>query len=209
MTAYHNYYCDFPGRCIDILKHFEPEAKERGKEEGQGGEVTLLLMAASSAFLIPYERMQSNHPSSDSEQRSLSFNEALNTKWRRSLLSRDTEDTEKWRYGFTEAFNGGPTSWPSTDESVGKKDVSEVLAIIRNALAHGNLFADGDPSTRDSQIQSLRLYSKKRENQRYENCNQSVGSVTGYKYLDIPVCGFKQFLSNWVGLLPTLNKETL
>ena len=206
MTAYHNYYCDFPGRCIDILKHFEPEAKERGKEEGQGGEVTLLLMAASSAFLIPYERMQSNHPSSDSEKRSSSFDAALNTRWCKSLLSRDIGE---WLYGSTKALDIEPASWPSPDESAGEKNVSEVLAIIRNALAHGNLFADGDPLTGDSQIQSLRLYSKKRENQRCENCNQSVGSVTGYKYLDIPVCGFKQFLFNWVGLLPTLNKETL
>ena len=205
MTAYHDYYDDFPGRCIELLKHFEPEAKERGKEKGQGGEVTLLLMAASSAFLIPYERMQSNHPSSDSEKRSSSFNEALNTRWCKSLLSGDVGE---WLYGFTKVLGSKPASWPPPNESAGEKDVSEVLAIIRNALAHGNLFADGDPLTGDSQIQSLRLYSEKRENQRCENCNQSVGSVTGYKYLDIPVCGFKKFLSNWINLRPTRNEET-
>ena len=199
MTAYHDYYDDFPGRCIELLKHFEPEAKERGKEKGQGGEVTLLLMAASSAFPIPYEQMLRNPQSN--------FNKERNKKWSNSLLS---EGMEEWLLGFIEAkdFGDEPNSWPSATVRVGEKNVSEVLAVIRNALAHGNLFADGNPSTEDSQIRSLRLYSEKRESEKCERCRQPVYSVTGYKYLDIPVCGFKQFLSNWVTLLPTLNKET-
>ena len=49
MTAYRDYIVDLPGRCIDILEHFESDAKTQDRE------MTLLLMAASSAFLIPRE----------------------------------------------------------------------------------------------------------------------------------------------------------
>ncbi len=196
MTAYRDYIVDLPGRCIDILEHFESDAKTQDRE------VTLLLMAASSAFLIPRERTQSRHPDSDSaffEEELLGFKkEELNTTWSKSLLFRDTGE---WLSGFTKHFGNGPSSWESPTISVRKKDVSEVLAIIRNALAHGNLFTDGNPSTGDPPIQSLRLYSEKRKKKKCETCEQPVGPVSGYKYLDIPVNGFRQFLLNWYNLL--------
>ena len=87
MTAYRDYIVDLPGRCIDILEHFESDAKTQDRE------MTLLLMAASSAFLIPRERTQSRHPDSDSaffEEELLGFKkEELNTTWSKSLLFRE------------------------------------------------------------------------------------------------------------------------
>ena len=189
MAQYENYLDDLAERCICILQDFWPEAEKQKKE------VTLLLMVATSAFVIPRERTLSGHSDSDAaffeEDLSGSKKRELDTTWSKSSLFKDTG---AWKYEFTKEFGEGPSSWPAADMNAEKKNVSEVLAIIRNALAHGNLYTVGDP------IRFLRLYSGKRE-KKCEKCKQPVGPPSGYRYLDIPVCGFKQFLFNWLDLL--------
>ena len=98
----------------------------------------------------------------------------------------------------------GPSSWRARwHRNAGERNVSEVLAIIRHALAHGNLYTQGDP------IELLRLYSRKYERETCEKCGKPVSPLIGYRYLDIPVCGFKQFLFNWLELLrhPITNRR--
>lgn len=193
MTAYRDYIVDFPGRCLDILKHFEPYAKKRNRE------VTLILMAASSAFLIPRERLVRAHPSRDSVRfgRTLSrFNKELDAKWGESSLSKDVSE---WRYGVTKDLDNGPDAWPAPDAKASEKNVSEVLAIIRNALAHGNLFTEGNS------IHTVVFYSEKREKHgKCEKCKQDVSGRISYKFLKVPVAGFRQFLFNWFDLLDTI-----
>lgn len=46
----------YPERCLDLLEMLEPKARERQLV----GSFSLLV--AASAFVIPYERMQSRHP---------------------------------------------------------------------------------------------------------------------------------------------------
>lgn len=194
MTAYRDYIVDFPGRCLDILKHIEPHAKKRDRE------VTLMLMVASSAFLIPRERLEKAHPSQDSVRfgKTLSrFKEALNARWSKSSLPKDVSE---WLYGLINNFGNGPDAWPAPEAKVGEKNVLEVLAIIRNALAHGNLFTEGNP------IHTLVFYSEKREKrEKCEKCEQNVFVVTGYKFLKVPIADFKQFLFNWFDLLDTID----
>ena len=54
-----------------------------------------------------------------------------------------------------------------------------MLRIIRNALAHGNLHTDGNP-TDGNHIHLLRLHSEE-----HHECYWN--KVIGYKYPDIPV----------------------
>ena len=188
MTQYHDYIIDLPGRCLDIFEYFEPEAKKQDKE------VTLLLMAATSAFVIPLERIKSKELYSDSKEVFPSFDEELKKKWSESPLSRCPEE---WPLGFTEDWDGGPNSWPPPTTGVGNEDVSEVLRIIRNALAHGNLHTDGNLAD-GNYIHLLRLHSE-------EHHEYYWNKVIGYKYLDIPVSDFRQFLFNWLALLDKFN----
>ena len=190
MAQYENYRDKLAGRCLGILESFEQEAEKQKKE------VTLLLMVATSAFVITRGRTLHDHPGSDSaffeEDLSGSKKGELNTTWGKSSLSKDTGG---WKYGFTKEFGKEASCWPSADMNAEENNVSEVLAIIRNALAHGNLYTVDDP------IQFLRLYSKKPGKETCEKCERPVGPPIGYRYLDIPVRGFKQFLSNWLKLL--------
>ena len=68
-----------------------------------------------------------------------------------------------------------------------------MLRIIRNALAHGNLHTDGNP-TDGNHIHLLRLHSEE-----HHECYWN--KVIGYKYPDIPVSNFRQFLLDWLNLL--------
>lgn len=153
-------------------------------------------MVASSAFLIPRERLEKAHPSQDSVRfgKTLSrFNKELKVRWGESSLSKDVSE---WGYGFTEDPGNGPDAWPAPDAKASEKSVSEVLAIIRNALAPGNLFTEGNS------IHTLMFYSEKRERRgKCEKCKQNVSDMIGYKFLKVPVADFRQFLFNWFDLL--------
>lgn len=194
MTAYRDYIVDFPKRCLNILDHFEPQAKKRDQE------VTLMLMVASSAFLIPQERLNKDHPSQDLVQFEKTlprFMKELKTKWGKSSLSRNVAE---WQYGFTDDIGNGPDAWPAPNAKASEKDVSEVLGIIRNALAHGNLFTEGNS------IDTVTFYSKKYETRKKcKECQQDVSDMIGYKFLKIPTASFRQFLYNWFALLGTID----
>ena len=185
MTQHHDYIIDLPERCIGILEYLWPAAKEQSRE------VTLLLMAATSAFVIPFERIKRKDLYPDSNEVFPSFDEELRKKWNESPLSRCTEE---WPLGDVSDWGGGPNSWPPPTTRAGNEDVEEVLRIIRNALAHGNLHTDGN-HTDGNHIHSLRLHSEKREERK----------IIGYRYLDISVSDFRQFLFNWLTLLRTFH----
>lgn len=184
MSAFHDYIVDFPKRGLDILKHFEPHAKRMDRE------VTLMLMVASSSFLVPRERLEIPHPSQDST-RFAKFRKELNKRWDESPLFKNLSE---WLHGTVKNFGNGPDAWPTPTEKVCEKNVEHILGIIRNALAHGNLFTEGSP------IHTLTFYSAKRK--MLKNCQYEV---IGYRFLKIPVDDFKQFLLNWFDLLNTID----
>ena len=183
---YHDYISDLSGRCLGIFESFEQAAKEQKKE------VTLLLMAATSAFVIPLERIRSKDLYSDSKEIAPSFDEELKKKWNDSPLFKGIEE---WPLGYVKKsdWDEGPHSWSPPTTRVGDRDVEEVLSIIRNALAHGNLHTGGNLTAGDH-IDLLRLHSEKRNHKK---------KVIGWRYLDICVSDFRQFLFNWIALLRT------
>lgn len=52
MTAYKNFVQDFPTRCKDVLELAESRTNHQVRE------VTLLLVVASAAIIVPYERLR-------------------------------------------------------------------------------------------------------------------------------------------------------
>lgn len=183
MSAFRDFIIDFPSRCLDVLMKFEPEAKLRDRE------VTLLLMAASSAFVVPYERLSHYHPIQDYKVFKAvddNINKMLGKPFKKSAFAPDNPNS--WLHGGIDDFGSGPDSWP-TGKPVDKEPLSYVLAIIRNALGHGNLYTEGNP------IKLLLFFSEKRE---------KVGDnyvLLGYKFLKVPVKEFRQLLFRWVSEL--------
>lgn len=153
MTEYRNFIKDFPRRCRDILDVAGKPAFLRGRE------VTLTIMVASAGFVVPYEGLKSDHPSEDSKR----FVDAaeklkllLDQPFMSSVLA--NKMNSKWHYGKVDSVNGDPDSWDGLRKrkplSDGNK-VSTTLNVIRNGLAHGNVFTFGNP------IQEITFIKKK------------------------------------------------
>lgn len=188
MSAYRDYIIDFPSRCLNILNNYEPDARNNDLE------VTLMLMAATSAFVIPMERLDKKHLSQDFiklREHISKYHKELGKHWDKSSLSKDMNG---WRYGLTKNFGNGPDGCHTFDD-VNERTVSEILSIIRNALAHGNLYTKGNP------IKYLVFYSEKR-GELLSNCEYEI---LGYRHLHVPVSNLRQFLLNWFDLLDSMN----
>jgi hypothetical protein len=135
VTDYNDFIHDFPARCQDVLEFAYSPAKVRDRE------VTLLIMTAAAAFLVPFERLRAGTSIEHSAQDRRLYPE----------LARHLDSALGRPFLQSPFHDGDPGSW-----SVGKIDnpevstkfepltkqtpAAQVLAIIRNALAHGNLF---------------------------------------------------------------------
>jgi hypothetical protein len=179
MTDYTDFIRDFPARCGDVLKLAYCPARAQDRE------VTLLIMTAAAALLVPFERLRPGmaveHLGAD----------------RRTYpdLANQLDAALKQPFLKSPFRRGGPGSW-----SVGKIDhpeasvsrepltmqtpASQVLATIRNALAHGNLFTIGGA---DASIEVLRFFSEDRRD----------GKLAGYRYLHVSPADFHSFLCRW------------
>jgi len=148
MTAYRNFVEDFPRRCRELLDIAGKPARSRGRE------VTLVLMVASAGLVVPYERLKSDgrwgdHPSGDRK----TFADAggklealFSQPFRSSCLW--TEANSTWHRGKLESLSGDPDAWKGLQQSrpISKdKTVGAVLKVIRDALAHGNIWTLRDP----------------------------------------------------------------
>jgi hypothetical protein len=58
MSLYENFIRDFPNRCAEIFSDFYDDSE---KLNG-GREITLMLMTASSGFVVPYEQLRYRNP---------------------------------------------------------------------------------------------------------------------------------------------------
>ncbi len=179
VSSYRDFVLDLPQRSIALLNDLLPRATAQGRE------VTLLLMAASTAFVVPLERLNSRHPSQDAKR----FSEIANSFAKSMSIPFATspffpKGNGAWLHGRVSDFGEGPDAWIGDATALGNMPASYVFAVIRNALAHGNLYTKGDP------IDELVLYAEVRE-------GPDRDRVGGYKYLVIPVATFQSFLLAW------------
>jgi len=178
MSNYRDFIRDFPARCLEILEQFHHSAKIRDRE------VTLLIMAATTALIIPKERLSETHLSKD---RSDFVELGKDVSWGRPFLSYNLcASPDLWLYGRVQNPHSTPDDWEEF-QPIRNQCGSEILSIFRNALAHGNIYTEGRP------ISSLLFWS----NQMDRNSND----VIGYKYIKIPIQEFYEFIKRWVAFL--------
>jgi hypothetical protein len=190
MSAYKNFTGDFPSRCLEILDQQKSWAKFKGRD------VTLLLMVASAAFLIPFERLKPTsyrypHPSGDNEkfaELSEDLKDLMTSNFIESRLSPNKETTWKFKANVP-SVSGDLDDWfpkLSMKPISRNKTVSPILKVIRNALAHGNVFTTGNP------IETL-IFVTTRE----VNTNQTVK----FEVLSVGPEDFSNFIREWVCFL--------
>lgn len=162
MAEYKNYIQDFPNRVSQLLDAFyDDEAKQLKLKDGieiTGLEVTLLVSLATSGFIIPFERLKNHkHPSGDAEKfndAKQQFNQLMKDKFVKSDLCKSGIVME-WKY-IEEVPPELPGNWaqefPKWEDKFQPLRENmrngEFLRYLRNALAHGNIFTDGDPITK-------------------------------------------------------------
>ncbi|WP_157659103.1 HEPN family nuclease [Thauera butanivorans] len=191
MTAYTNLVSDFPKRCLRLLDTVEDICKKNNLD------VTLLLNVASSGLVIPMERLSSSHPSDDRNvlpkcaQKYL--NQTLGRPFIQSSLASDSK--EEWKFGEATlaSWNTDPDGWAMS--ALTSQPTNEVISIIRNSLAHGNIHARGKP-----EIQEIIFSSKKRKSLQLP-CGCKEMQDVGMKYVSATPKAFTRFLREWFSFL--------
>lgn len=139
MTAYANFVQDFPKRCLEILSGYESTARMTNRE------VTLTLAIASSAFVVPFERLNPSNPDHVADDRWQSCVKKMGQLMNRAFLS--WAPGKSW--AFASSVPGSLIRAKHVEEWLGAhtpspidagRNVGTVLTHIRNALAHGNIF---------------------------------------------------------------------
>lgn len=193
MTAYKNFVDDFPRRCREILEFAGKPALFRGRE------VTLALMVASSGLVVPYERLKPDggevdHPSGDNKKFSAA-SEKLKALLEESFLSSPVwgAPVSTWHFGKLKSVTGDPDSWEglrNRQPVQPEKTVGNVLRVIRNALAHGNILTFKNP------IAAI-IFIKANVNGKKE--------VRDYSFVFVAPADFQLFLERWFEFLAQLH----
>lgn len=165
MTAYRNFIADFPVRCTEILSTFYDVAKTNDRE------VTLMLAVAAAALIVPYERLRlygndkKPHPYRDRDRPEFGiakdgFDRLLKQPFLESSIWCPKEPCS-WQYGKVDKnlLRGDPDQWvPRAGHAsvTVEQSCNDVLFVLRNALAHGNIWNLLEPGqTEPPQIAKL------------------------------------------------------
>lgn len=185
MTAYRNFIQDYPARCRRLLQNYFENAKENDLE------VTLLLNIASSGLIVPFARLTDKaHPSDDAArfvEPKARLDQVLKSRFLSFQFRRDA-DPRSWRFGKLKELCGDPDAWnlDSLKRVTDKEKVDDLVRILRNALAHGNIFTRGRPHI-ETLVFLSRVEHKKPE--------------LGYRCITVSPLDFKKFVLKWLAAL--------
>ncbi len=187
MSNYKDFIKDFPCRCNDVLGKFFDPAEKNDRE------VTLLLMATATGFIMPYERLSEGRkikqPPLDRNrfvEASKKLNTLLTETIAQSMLFEGLENS--WYGGPLESAEGTPDTWPEYQTRSllsPKTSVSDAVSYVRHGLAHGNVFTC--PGS-DGQISELIFL-----------CGGTLpnGKKIPLKFVAMSPVALRQFLDNW------------
>ena len=200
MTAYKNFISDFPRRCIDILDLAKAGSRASGRD------VTLVIMVASASLVIPLERLRIKasgdaHPIGDLERFPDSAQQLqglLKSPFVGSKIG-PPADQKSWKLAQRLTnIEGDAEQWMARAQLKpvsGEKTVKAILELMRNALAHGNLFTIGDP------IASLVFV-----NFHWKNLPKGAPAEwVNFDALQVPPADLDELLCKWVEFLHQSN----
>ncbi len=200
---------EYPDRSKQLLEMLEPEARKHNLI----GSFSLLV--ASSIFLIPYERMKKGHPLKDTQREPQLYQAIRQVESERFLAAAFWPDKQlrDWRFSRIMNSANGTLSWQDKDgrhpmhaeaeNTIGKRKAGEVLRVIRNALAHGNIvyLDDSGFETRGARVQYLAFLS------RYEDDLPPQPGAETYRVVVATENDFLDFVKAWVAWLSRLPQD--
>lgn len=201
---------EYPERCLRLLELFEAQARN---EKLLG---SFALLVASAAFVIPYERLRARHPMRKPDEGN-DLNDALRQMDRTERFLRASfwrgADPGAWR--FTRIMNSPNNTEHWHDEmgvhpmsadaanSIERRKAGDVLRVIRNALAHGNvvyLNADGF-ERRGTEVQFLGFLS------RYEEDEDQRARAETYRLVVTTEENFLRFTKKWAAWIASFPRD--
>ncbi|MDP2258618.1 MAG: hypothetical protein Q8J89_02730 [Caulobacter sp.] len=203
MTVPARFATDFPKRCLELLENFEHQA----------GRLNLLtsfgVTMASALLVIPMERQGKKHPFREQEYGS-SLQKALRVLERqRWQLADFWEGAHPLGWHFSRIVtdpnlvggwldqNGVPSASAGAD-TMERRSVSEVLRVLRNALAHGNIVYL-DPTR--SEVPGLPVryiaFLSRYEQPAPTSGTSGVAMPETYRVVIVPDEDFIAFLKDW------------
>lgn len=201
---------EYPSRCMELFAIIEPMAREK---ELIG---SFSLIVATSVFLIPYERLKARHPLNRGgnehelyasiyrveRQRFLQAEYWQNVQpqdWRFSRIMNEVEWTEGWR-----DENDRHPMAPDAKNTINRRTVGDLLRVVRNALAHGNVvyLDENGLETRGARLRYLAFLSRYEETGEQRQVRQTYRVVTTTEH------GFLEFVKAWAAWLAMLPADT-
>lgn len=190
---------EYPQRALELIGLLEDEARKHQLLGSFG------LLAAAAILTIPYERMNAAHFLHREERdhdlvtqlkrlEKVPFLEAPfwpkppdAELWRQSRIMASIDDVEKWR------DERGQHPLAKGANTIGRRKASEVIRILRNALAHGNIiYLDKDGREIEGNVMVYMAFLSRYEAERLEQ-----GQT--YRVLVTTEDGFIQFVKAWAG----------
>lgn len=203
MTVPARFATDFPKRCLELLENFEHQA----------GRLNLLtsfgVTMASSLLVIPMERQGKKHPFREQEYGSslqLALRELERQRWQLADFW-DGAHPLGWHFSRIVTDPNEVSGWldetdaPSVSagaDTMGRRSIGEVLRVLRNALAHGNIVYL-DPARNETPGLPVRYIAFL---SRYEELapKSGAGGVAipeTYRVVIVPDEDFIAFLKDW------------
>lgn len=189
---------EYPIRCLELIKSVESYARDR-KLLG-----SFSLLAAAAVLTIPFERAKTKHflhRAVDDPMTKLvdGLDKVKFVKapfwggrepvdWRQSHIVANVNSVEQWI-----ARDGKHPFARDAQDFLPKKTASEVLRIIRNALAHGNIiYLNKDGQEREGDmLHHLAFLS------RYEEDDGQRAKSESYRLVITTEDGFLEFVKLW------------
>lgn len=200
---------DYPSRALELMAMLEPQARERNLLGSFG------LLAASAVLTIPFERMSTNHfLHDDGRDGDLAKNlkalekanfldapfwrsEPTGGAWRQSRIVNLVDDVRNWR----DQDGHDPRSEKSN--TIQKRSASEVLRVLRNALAHGNIIyldKDGQEIAGNQMVYMAFL-------SRYEETAEQREKAETYRLVMTTEEAFLHFVKSWAVWISKLHLD--
>lgn len=200
---------EYPARCMQLFELMEPAAR---KHELIG---SFSLIVATSVFLIPYERMKARHPlylpdqdaHIDNRLRAIErqsflkseiWNGELPGPWWFSRIMNDLNQTSCWEDEKKQHPMAG-----KADNSIEKRTTNDVLRVIRNALAHGNVvyLDENGFETKGARVQHLGFIA------RYEENEEETAKAKTFRLVVATEESFLHFVKSWARWLAKFSFE--
>lgn len=191
---------EYPQRCLELIELLEKAARQR---ELVG---SFSLLAAAAVFVIPYERMKSKKHPLHKAARDTDLFTALKSLERQQFIRAefwDENPPKDWRFSRVMAHPNDSTQWrddeghhpmsPAAKNSLPDRKAVDVLRVVRNALAHGNIVYLNEKGfeQRDTRLQFLGFLS------RYEEDEEQRKKAETYRLVTATEDEFLRFVKLW------------